>query len=195
MDLIEPVNWMSLATDVKGTIYEELLQRSAVESPKGAGQYFTPRPVIQAIVDVMRPGPGESVCDPAAGTGGFLLAAHRFVADHHGAEMDRPQKRYVKEELVEGMELVPNTARSCAMNLYLHGIGGERHGDPWPRNTSREARPCLALERRRVDGTRRRAEGRRRSPRCLRQSPLDASCPTRHSARLCYPGPPDRRNR
>lgn len=80
--------------------------------------------MIQAIVDVMQPGPEESVCDPAAGTGGFLLAAHKYVVERHGAEMDRSQKRYVKEKLVEGMELVPNTARLCAMNLYLHGIGG-----------------------------------------------------------------------
>ena len=125
VDLIEPVNWMGLAADVKGTIYEELLQRSAAESTKGAGQYFTPRPAIKAVVDVMRPTPDDSICDPAAGTGGFLLAAHDYVVTQHGADMNRSQKKYVKERLVEGMELVPNVARLCAMNLYLHGIGGD----------------------------------------------------------------------
>jgi len=125
VDLIEPEEWMTLPADVKGTIYESLLQRSAAESPKGAGQYFTPRPAIQAIVDVMQPTPEDSVCDPAAGTGGFLLAAHEYVQDHHGKEMNKTQKRYMKEKFVEGMEIVPNTARLCAMNLFLHGIGGD----------------------------------------------------------------------
>ena len=125
VDLIEPEKWMSLPTDVKGTIYEELLQRSAAESPKGAGQYFTTRPVIEAIVDVMQPQPDESVCDPAAGTGGFLLTAHEYVQTQFGKSMNKAQKKYVKENLIDGMELVANTARLCAMNLFLHGIGGD----------------------------------------------------------------------
>ncbi|NLX59111.1 MAG: SAM-dependent DNA methyltransferase [Phycisphaerae bacterium] len=125
VDLIDRDNWMGLGADVKGTIYEELLQRSAAESPKGAGQYFTPRPVIEAVVDVMQPTPDDGICDPAAGTGGFLLAAYQYVIDHHGKDMNRSQLKRVKEKLVEGMELVPNTARLCAMNLYLHGIGGD----------------------------------------------------------------------
>lgn len=125
VDLIDRDNWMALPADVKGTIYEELLCRSAAESTKGAGQYFTNRAVIKAIVDVMQPGPDDSICDPAAGTGGFLLAAHEFVVNRHDAEMNRSQKRYVREKQVTGMELVPNVARLCAMNLYLHGIGGE----------------------------------------------------------------------
>lgn len=125
VDLINRDNWMGLGADVKGTIYEELLQRSAAESPKGAGQYFTPRPVIQAIVDAMQPTPDDSVCDPAAGTGGFLLAGYQYVLDHFGDKMDRAKLRRVKAGLVEGMELVPSTARLCAMNMYLHGIGGD----------------------------------------------------------------------
>ncbi len=124
VDLIDTENWMGLGADVKGTIYEELLQRTAEESPKGAGQYFTPRPVIQAIVDVMRPSPDVSICDPAAGTGGFLLGAHEFVIAEHGSDLNKSQKKYVKEKMLTGMELVPNTARLCAMNLYLHGMGG-----------------------------------------------------------------------
>jgi len=125
VELIEPVKWVNLGADVKGTVYEELLQRSAAESPKGAGQYFTPRPVIEAIVDVMKPGPDDSVMDPCCGTGGFLLAAHDYVMRKHGADLNRTQKKYVKDKLIEGVELVPNTARLCAMNLHLHGIGGD----------------------------------------------------------------------
>ena len=124
-ELIDPVPWMTMRADVKGTLYEELLQRSAVESPKGAGQYFTTRAVIQGVVDCMQPGPDDTVCDPAAGTGGFLLAAHQYVMDHHGAELDRAQKKHLKEGFVEAMELVSTLARMCAMNLYLHGIGGD----------------------------------------------------------------------
>ena len=83
VDLIEPVQWSAMKADVKGDIYgdiyEGLLAKSAAESPKGAGQYFTPRELIRAVVDCVQPGPNDTVCDPAAGTGGFLLAAHDFV--------------------------------------------------------------------------------------------------------------------
>lgn len=125
VDLIDREKWLSLDLDVKGVIYEELLSRSAAESTGGAGQYFTPRPVIQAIVEVMRPGPDDTVMDPAAGTGGFLTVAYQWVLDNHGSEMDKDDKRRAREQLVLGQELVPETARLCAMNLYLHGIGIE----------------------------------------------------------------------
>lgn len=124
VDLIDREKWVSLDLDVKGVIYEELLSRSAAESTGGAGQYFTPRPIIQAVVDVMRPTPDETIMDPAAGTGGFLTVAYQYVLDHHGRDMDKDQKRRVREKLVTGQELVPETARLCAMNLHLHGIGG-----------------------------------------------------------------------
>ncbi len=123
-DLIDRESWLSLDLDVKGVIYEELLSRSASESSGGAGQYFTPRPIIQAVVDVMQPEPDETIIDPAAGTGGFLTVAYQFVLDEHGAEMDKDEKRRARESLVAAQELVPETARLCAMNLYLHGIGG-----------------------------------------------------------------------
>jgi len=124
VDLIDRESWLSLDLDVKGVIYEELLNRSAAESTGGAGQYFTPRPIIQAAVDVMRPEPDDTIIDPAAGTGGFLTMAYESVLERHGAEMDRDDKRRVKEELVLAQELVPETARLCAMNLYLHGVTG-----------------------------------------------------------------------
>lgn len=128
VELIEPVKWAAMDADVKGDIYEGLLARSAEESPKGAGQYFTPRALIRAIVDVTRPAPDDTLCDPACGTGGFLLAAHDYVLRHHAAELDQDQKHHLKSGFVRGMDIVPNTARLCIMNLFLHGI----EGDPCP---------------------------------------------------------------
>lgn len=126
VNLIDKEDWMSLPVDVKGTIYEELLQRSASESTKGAGQYFTTRAVIQTMVEVMQPTPEDRICDPAAGTGGFLFTAYQYVLEKYGADLDADEKRRVREELVEAMELSPKVARMCAMNLYLHGIGGDK---------------------------------------------------------------------
>jgi type I restriction enzyme M protein len=126
VNLLDKVDWLALPVDVKGTIYEELLARSAQESSRGAGQYFTPRPVIQAMCEVRRPTPDDRICDPAAGTGGFLCNAYQYVLDRFGKDLDADQKRALQEELVEGMELSPKVGRMCAMNLYLHGIGGER---------------------------------------------------------------------
>ncbi len=126
VNLIDKVDWMSLPVDVKGTVYEELLQRSASESTKGAGQYFTTRAVIQTMVEVMQPTPKDRICDPAAGTGGFLFTAYNYVLDKFEKDLNRDEKRALREELVEGMELSPKVARMCAMNLYLHGIGGEK---------------------------------------------------------------------
>jgi len=128
VDLIEPVKWSSMQADIKGDIYEGLLAKSAEESPKGAGQYFTPRQLIQAIVVCIQPTAADTVCDPAAGTGGFLLAAFDHVKKHQGNTLDKDQKRHLRTKFVKGWELVPNTARLCIMNLYLHGIDA----DPCP---------------------------------------------------------------
>ena len=122
VDLIDREDWSSFAADVKGDIYEGLLAKSAQESPKGAGQYFTPRELIRAIVDCVRPGPDDTVCDPACGTGGFLLAAHDHVVREHGSTLDPDQKAHLRTSFVHGWEIVPATARLCIMNLYLHGI-------------------------------------------------------------------------
>ena len=111
--------------DVKGDIYEGLLAKSAQESPKGAGQYFTPRELIKAIVDCVRPEPDDTMCDPACGTGGFLLAAHEYVVREHGSALDPDQKAHLRTGFVQGWEIVPATARLCIMNLYLHGIAPE----------------------------------------------------------------------
>lgn len=120
-DLIDRERWTNLDADVKGDAYEGLLEKNAQDTKGGAGQYFTPRPLIQAIVEVMRPAPGETICDPACGTGGFLLAAHDYVADHY--QLDADQKRDLKLNSLYGVELVDGVTRLCAMNLLLHGIG------------------------------------------------------------------------
>ena len=125
VNLLDRVDWLALPVDVKGTIYEELLSRSAQESSRGAGQYFTPRPVIQAVCEVMQPTPDDRICDPAAGTGGFLCSAYRQVLDRHGHALDRDELRALQEGLVEGMELSPKVGRMCAMNVYLHNVGGD----------------------------------------------------------------------
>jgi type I restriction enzyme M protein len=126
VNLIDKEDWMSLPMVVKGTIYEELLQRSASESTKGAGQYFTTRAVIRTMVEVMQPTPQDRICDPAAGTGGFLFTAYQYVLDKFEKELNKDEKRALREELVEGMELSPKVGRMCAMNLSLHGIGGDK---------------------------------------------------------------------
>jgi len=122
-DLIDREQWTSLDADVKGDAYEGLLAKNAEDVKSGAGQYFTPRPLIRAIVDVMRPEPGVAICDPACGTGGFLLAAHDFIAGQHA--LDRDQQRHLRFEALRGWEIVDATARLCVMNMLLHGIGGD----------------------------------------------------------------------
>lgn len=109
--------------DVKGDAYEGLLAKNAEDLKSGAGQYFTPRALIRAIVDVMRPAPGQTVHDPACGTGGFLLIAHEYITKHY--TLDRDQKKHLKLDALSGVEIVDSAARLCAMNLYLHGIGGD----------------------------------------------------------------------
>lgn len=123
VDLIDREEWSSLDADVKGDAYEGLLEKNAQDTKGGAGQYFTPRPLIQAIVEVMRPRPGERIADPACGTGGFLLAAHDYIVRHHGETMSREEKRHLKYEALRGIDIVDSVARLCAMNLILHGIG------------------------------------------------------------------------
>jgi type I restriction enzyme M protein len=126
VDLIDKENWSRMSADVKGDAYEGLLEKNAQDTKSGAGQYFTPRPLIQAIVDVMAPTPGESVCDPACGTGGFLLAAHDYVVAHN-PNMTKAEKRALREKSFKGWELVQGAARLCAMNLLLHGLGSQEY--------------------------------------------------------------------
>ena len=114
--------WIGIGVDVKGEIYEGLLEKNASEVKSGAGQYFTPRPVIEAIVDCVDPKPGETVCDPACGTGGFLLTAY----DHmKGQSQDRDKLRALRQATFNGMDIVDEVVRLAAMNLYLHGVGND----------------------------------------------------------------------
>nr|MBC8318114.1 SAM-dependent DNA methyltransferase [Candidatus Desulfobia pelagia] len=96
VDLIGKENWSVMSADVKGDAYEGLLEKNAQDTKSGAGQYFTPRPLIQAMVDVVRPKPGEKVCDPACGTGGFLLAAHEYIIANN-PNMTKEEKRALKD--------------------------------------------------------------------------------------------------
>lgn len=124
-DLIDSETWTILGADVKGDAYEGLLERNAQDTKSGAGQYFTPRALIQAMVDCIAPQPGETICDPACGTGGFLFTAHNHITAHH-KNLTRDQLKHLKEKAFTGYELVQATARVCAMNLMLHGIGSEK---------------------------------------------------------------------
>ncbi len=125
VDLIDAENWTALGVDVKGDAYEGLLEKNAQDTKSGAGQYFTPRALIQAMVDCVDPKPGETVCDPACGTSGFLFTAYNHIVAQQ-PNLSRDQKRHLKESAFVGVELVQATARVCAMNLLLHGIGSEK---------------------------------------------------------------------
>jgi type I restriction enzyme M protein len=125
VDLIDKEPWSALSADVKGDIYEGLLEKNAQDTKSGAGQYFTPRVLIDAIVEVIRPQPGTTIIDPAAGTGGFLLAAATYILKHH--KLDPVQTRHLETGALYAVELVAATARLCAMNLLLHGLGNEKN--------------------------------------------------------------------
>ncbi len=114
--------WIGIGVDVKGEIYEGLLERNASEVKSGAGQYFTPRPVIETIVKCVNPKIGETVSDPACGTGGFLLAAY----DHmKGQSQDREKLKALRSTTFNGVDIVDEVVRLAAMNLYLHGVGND----------------------------------------------------------------------
>ena len=118
--MIEKEAWSTLPVDVKGEIYEGLLERNAQDVKGGAGQYFTPRPLIQAMVEVMQPDVMDTIADPAVGTGGFLLAAYDYMAPN---AKSKKEQRHLRENALTGNDIVDSVTRLCAMNLYLHGIG------------------------------------------------------------------------
>ena len=122
MDLIDKENWLAAGIDIKGDAYEELLSKGVEDIKSGAGQYFTPRALIRAIVDCINPSPADTVIDPAAGTGGFLLVAHEH-ASRDAEDLTPDRRAHLHDGFVHGMELVDGTARLAAMNLLLHGIG------------------------------------------------------------------------
>lgn len=123
VDLIGKEEWTVQGTDLKGDAYEGLLAKGAEDTKTGAGQYFTPRALIDAMVDVMQPQPEDTITDPACGTGGFLIAAHHYIRQHHMRDLSRDQRLALGSGKIWGNELVTGTARLAAMNMLLHGIG------------------------------------------------------------------------
>jgi type I restriction enzyme M protein len=132
--MIGAENWVSMSADVKGDIYEGLLEKNAADTKSGAGQYFTPRPLIRAMVECLRPQPGKTIVDPACGTGGFFLAAYDYLTDSSRFSLDRDQRAFLKNSTFRGWEIVKNTYRLCLMNLFLHNIGDIEGDAPITRN-------------------------------------------------------------
>ena len=128
-DLVDKHEWLTLDADVKGDAYEGLIEKTAREGARGAGQYFTPRALISAIVDVMRPGPSDRICDPACGTGGFFLGAFNSIIERH-SPLDPDQRRHLRSGAFNGWEIADLPARLCAMNLLLHGIESPESESP-----------------------------------------------------------------
>ena len=126
IDMIGKEQWTMVGADVKGDIYEGLLEKNAADTKSGAGQYFTPRSLIRAMVACVHPEPLKTIHDPSCGTGGFFLAAYDYITEHH--ELDREQKAFLKNSTFFGNEIVAGTRRLCLMNMFLHNIG-EIDGD------------------------------------------------------------------
>jgi len=123
IDMIDGTEWVTMGADTKGDIYEGLLEKNAEDTKSGAGQYFTPRALIRAMVECVRPQPGKTIADPACGTGGFFLSAYDFITNPDNHALDKNQKAFLKHETFAGNEIVANTRRLCLMNMFLHNIG------------------------------------------------------------------------
>ena len=119
--MIDAEDWVMMNADVKGDIYEGLLEKNAEDIKSGAGQYFTPRSLIRAMVECVRPEPNKTIADPACGTGGFFLAAYDFLVDNF--KLDKSHKKFLKEKTFFGNEIVPSARRLALMNMFLHNIG------------------------------------------------------------------------
>ncbi len=118
--MIDEEQWLIMDGDVKGAIYESILEKNGQDKKSGAGQYFTPRPLIQAMVDCIKPQIGETVCDPACGTGGFLLAAYDYMKNQSSSKEKRD---FLRDKALHGVDNTPLVVTLASMNLYLHGIG------------------------------------------------------------------------
>jgi type I restriction enzyme M protein len=128
VQMIDAENWIGLDADTKGDLYEGLLQKNAEDTKSGAGQYFTPRALIDAMVTCVRPEPLKTIADPACGTGGFFLGAYNWL-NRPDAKLDKRQNEFLRNKTFHGNEIVPSTRRLCLMNLFLHNIG-ELDGEP-----------------------------------------------------------------
>ena len=123
ISMINKEQWLVMNDDVKGAIYEGILEKNGQDKKSGAGQYFTPRPLIQAMVDCIKPKIGETVCDPACGTGGFLLAAYDCMKLQ---SQDKDKREFLNNKALHGVDNTPLVVTLASMNLYLHGIGTDR---------------------------------------------------------------------
>ncbi len=123
ISLINENQWLLMDGDVKGAIYESILEKNGQDKKSGAGQYFTPRPLIQTMVDVTRPKITETVCDPACGTGGFLLAAYDYMKEQ---SQDKDKRSFLKDKALHGFDNTALVVTLASMNLYLHGVGTDR---------------------------------------------------------------------
>lgn len=123
VQMINNEKWVAMSSDVKGEIYEGLLQKNAEDIKSGAGQYFTPRPLIKAMVECIAPEPMKTIADPCCGSGGFFLASQSYISDPSNYTLDRDQKEFLKDKTFYGNEIVGATFKTALMNLYLHNIG------------------------------------------------------------------------
>src|SRR6056297_2967541 len=121
INMIDQEQWTMMGADIKGKIYEGLLEKNAEDTKSGAGQYFTPRSLIKTMVKCVQPKPMKTIADPACGTGGFFLASYDWITANN--QLDQEQKAFLKNETFFGNEIVANTRRMCLMNLFLHNIG------------------------------------------------------------------------
>lgn len=121
IDMIDSEQWLVMGADVKGDIYEKLLEQNAQDVKSGAGQYFTPRPLIRAMVECIQPQPMKTIADPANGTAGFFLAEYDYIVNNY--KLDRDQNKFLKNSTFFGNEIVAATRRLALMNMFLHNIG------------------------------------------------------------------------
>ena len=141
ISLIDEESWLVMDGDVKGAIYESILEKNGKDKKSGAGQYFTPRSLIKAMVDVTQPKIGETVADPACGTGGFLLTAYDYMKVQTA---DKEKRRFLREESLHGIDNTPLVVTLASMNLYLHGIGTDR--SPIECRDSLESEPSTLVD-------------------------------------------------
>ena len=127
---LDGIDWFSAAKDGLGDLYEGLLEKNASETKSGAGQYFTPRPLIDSIIALVKPHPGETIQDPAAGTAGFLIAADSYIKARTDQlyDLSEKQRTFQRTRAYLGVELVSSTRRLAVMNCLLHGMEGDAEG-------------------------------------------------------------------
>jgi type I restriction enzyme M protein len=144
--MIGKESWVSMDADVKGDMYEGLLEKNAQDTKSGAGQYFTSRELIKVIVKCIRPEPLKTIADPACGTGGFFLSAYDYLTDVGNYKLDTEDLRFLKEDTFHGWEIVASTARMALMNLFLHNIGDISKGPPIKREDALLTKPSKLFD-------------------------------------------------